>query len=63
MVDSIFEDFERCPFPKHRDRLWTEVVEEDRHYVIWLVGPEGPTMSEELYDHLIELLEEGADEY
>ena len=48
---------ETCPFPKHRGVPWEDVVEDDRRYVEWLVGGEGPEMDDELYDHLMELLE------
>lgn len=47
-----------CPFPKHKDKLWAEVIEEDREYVEWLVSMEGPDLSDMLYDFLIDLLEE-----
>lgn len=50
--------FERCPFPKHRGKLWEDVLEEDPQYVEWLVSGEGPAMSDALYEHLTIWLEE-----
>lgn len=47
----------RCPFPKHRGELWEDVVAEHRRYVEWLVSGDGPEIDEELYDRLIDLLE------
>lgn len=47
-----------CPFPKHEGRLWTDIIEDDRQYVEWLVSGEGPPMSDLQYDYLINLLEE-----
>ncbi len=47
-----------CPFAQHKWVEWETVVEEDRSYVEWLVGGDGPSLGEELYDTLIDLLEE-----
>jgi len=47
-----------CPWPKYKGEAWEGVVEKDRAYVEWLVGGEGPTMDAEVYDALIEFLEE-----
>lgn len=49
---------ETCPFPKHRDRPWSDVLEDDRPYLEWLVSGEGPDMDEGLYDLITDLLEE-----
>lgn len=48
---------ETCPFAKHEDEPWEDVLESDRLYIEWLVSGEGPKLSERLYDHLISLLE------
>lgn len=48
-----------CYFTKHHGRFWVEVLEDDRPYMEWLVGGEHDMeLHEELYEHLIELLEE-----
>ncbi|MGD9631376.1 MAG: hypothetical protein AB7V18_19225 [Pyrinomonadaceae bacterium] len=47
-----------CPFPKWQGALWVDVLEEDPSYIEWLISGEGPKMDDELYNHLIELLEE-----
>ena len=47
-----------CPFPKHQGKPWEDVIDEDRNYVEWLVGYEGPELRPELYNRLMELLEE-----
>ena len=43
------------------DELQGRVVVEDRPYVEWLVSGDGPEMSDELYDHPIDLLEDDVD--
>lgn len=52
---------EVCPYPQHQGERWEDVVVEDRGYVEFLVSDAGPTMNEELYDFLIDLLEETPD--
>lgn len=47
-----------CPFPKHRGERWEDVLEDDRRYLEWLVSHEGPDLGEELYETLMDLLEE-----
>lgn len=47
-----------CPFRKHRGESWEDVLEEDRRYMEWLVSGEGPDLGQELYDTLMDLLEE-----
>lgn len=47
-----------CPFPKHKGKPWTTIIEEDYDYVYWLVSGEGPDMEDELYDLLTEYLED-----
>ena len=32
-----------CPYPKHRGVRWDMVVERDRAYAEFLVGPDGPS--------------------
>ena len=52
-------DLETCPFPKHEGRDWEDVVRDDRAYVEWLVSGEPDfEMWDDMYDFLIELLEE-----
>jgi hypothetical protein len=53
-----FDPFVLCPFPKWQGHPWEEVLEKHPSYVEWLVSGEGPPMSEELYDHLVFLLED-----
>lgn len=55
---STDDDLEICRFPKHRGKLWEEVIGEDYGYVEWLVSAAGPDMSGDLYDRLMDLLEE-----
>lgn len=47
-----------CYFPEHDGEFWSDVVEDDRPYVMWIVGGEGPKMTEDLYNYLMELLED-----
>lgn len=47
-----------CPFPKWQGVPWEDVLSEDPSYILWLVSGESPKIDEELYDHLIELLEQ-----
>lgn len=62
MRENPFDNVEieppRCTLPKHKGKLWSDVVEEDREYVEWVVSGEGPEwITDELYDYLMELLE------
>lgn len=50
-------DIEICRWPKHRNVPWTEVVQEDRPYMEWLVSEGGPPMTDEQYDFIMEVLE------
>lgn len=51
-------DLKVCRLPKHDGEPWCDVVEEDRPYVEWLVSGDGPELNDDLYDELMELLEE-----
>lgn len=46
-----------CFFPKHKGKLWVDVIAEDREYVEWVVGGSGPQIKDNLYDYLMDLLE------
>ena len=49
-----------CQFTKHYGEFWTHVLVDDRPYMEWLVsGEHDMELTEELYDHLMELLENG----
>ena len=47
-----------CPFPKHRGVRWDIVAADDRAYAIWLLSGTGPEMPEEMYNAIIDALEE-----
>lgn len=49
---------QRCPFPKHKDRAWEDILKDDPEYLMWLVGMDGPALTPGLEDFLLELLEE-----
>lgn len=53
---------ERCPFPKHKGRLWASILEDDPQYVHWVVSMEGPPLTNDQYDHIMVLLEDHPDE-
>lgn len=57
-LEDIYPPIEICRFPKHEGKLWEDIVEEDRPYVDWLLGVEGPNMEDGLYEYLTELMEE-----
>ncbi len=59
MKKEVWTRHSTCPFRKHRDKDWVDVIEEDRPYVEWLVSADGPDMGTELYDHVMGLLEDG----
>lgn len=47
-----------CYFPKYRDMLWTDVIEEDRKYVEWIAfGDHDLDIVDDLHEKLVELLE------
>ena len=56
--EPVENDLAICKLPKHKDEYWSDIIEEDRDYVEWLVSGNGPVVSEELYEYLIELLEQ-----
>ncbi len=58
MKKVVWTQHSTCPFPKHRDKDWVDVIEEDRPYVEWLVSADGPDMGTEMYDFVMDLLEE-----
>lgn len=51
-------DLVYCPFRKHTGERWVDILDTDRSYMEWLVSGKGPSMSFELYDVVMELLEE-----
>ena len=51
-------DSDVCPFPKHKGKLWAQVIEEDPDYVEWLLSGEGPLIGPTLYEKLTEMMEE-----
>ena len=55
--DELMESEKTCTFPKHKGKLWVDVIDEDRSYVEWLVSGEGPHIREPLYEYLMGLLE------
>lgn len=57
MMDDSVDYYIYCPFPKHRYTPWEDVVVEDRQYVEWLVGGEGPELVPGLEERLVSLLE------
>lgn len=54
---AMYED-RICRFPKHEGKLWEDILEEDREYIDWLVSGDGPEIDSDLYDYLMELLED-----
>ena len=56
MTDSI-DITTHCPFPKHRGESWQDVVDDDFDYAEWLVSAEGPDMDDEMYDGIMDALE------
>ena len=52
------KNIEVCPFPKHRDKDWVDIIWEDREYVEWVLSGAGPDMGLEMYDYVMDLLEE-----
>lgn len=46
-----------CRLPKHKGKLWVDIVMEDRGYIEWVVSGEGPIIDSDLYDYLMDLLE------
>lgn len=53
-------NYSRCGFPKYRGELWTDIVKDPdgQLYMEWLVGLDGPTMTEGLYNHIQSVLED-----
>lgn len=51
-------DNTRCPYPKHSGKTWIEIAEEDRAYLEWLISKDGPPMTDERYDAIVEALED-----
>ncbi len=54
MDDDLFV----CPFPKHRDEMWDDVIQYDRDYCEWLVSADGPKLGRDMYDMIMDKLEE-----
>lgn len=59
MPDPTGPDLTYCRFPEHDGERWVDVLDSDRPYMEWLVSGKGPFMPSELYDAVMELLEEG----
>ena len=55
--DKFKDQLKYCPFDKHKDREWEDVLARDRSYVAWLISGEGPKLDPELEEHLTDLLE------
>lgn len=61
-VDEIDPDT-HCPYPKHRGVRWDLVVQRDRPYAEWLIGPDGPdTLTNGAAEAIEDWLEEGPDD-
>jgi hypothetical protein len=46
-----------CFFPKHKGKLWTDIIQDDPEYIEWLVWSYDGEIDEETYDLLVDLLE------
>lgn len=52
------DGYKTCRFPKHKGKLWTDILEEDKDYVIWIYFSADSNLSDQEYEYLEELLEE-----
>jgi hypothetical protein len=54
----------RCPFKKHRDEFWKDVIENDPAYVEWLYeNVQGFQLDEFAHAYLVEVQERGNNIY
>ena len=49
-----------CGLSKHRGKLWEDLVEEDKAYLEWCISMYGPSLNDQTYDHIVDLLEEAS---
>lgn len=62
LVDEIDPDV-HCPYPKHRGVRWDLVVQRDRDYAEFLIGPDGPkTLTDGAAQAIEDALEEQDDD-